>query len=179
MTEFKKISELERINNLSDSDLFVVETVTGTKAITRSAFKDEADTPTKEDIGLGNVDNVSDLDKPISTATQTELDKKVDTTTLNSTLSDYLTSASASDTYLTKNNASGTYVSKTEASNTYLQKTDASTTYLPIADAEEIYLSQADATSTFLSQVNAGLTYVTKEEFNTALAGLEEILSEV
>jgi hypothetical protein len=31
---------------------------------------------TKDDIGLGNVDNTSDLDKPISTATQTALDGK-------------------------------------------------------------------------------------------------------
>ena len=31
----------------------------------------------KEDIGLGNVDNTSDLDKPISTATQTALDNKL------------------------------------------------------------------------------------------------------
>ena len=33
---------------------------------------------TKSDIGLGSVDNTSDLDKPISTATQTALDGKVD-----------------------------------------------------------------------------------------------------
>ena len=33
---------------------------------------------TKNDIGLGNVNNTSDLDKPISTATQTALDLKVD-----------------------------------------------------------------------------------------------------
>ena len=32
---------------------------------------------TKEQIGLGNVDNTSDLSKPISTATQNELNKKV------------------------------------------------------------------------------------------------------
>lgn len=32
----------------------------------------------KEDVGLGNVDNTSDLAKPISTATQTALDDKVD-----------------------------------------------------------------------------------------------------
>lgn len=36
---------------------------------------------TKEQIELGNVDNTSDLDKPISTATQTALDGKVDTVT--------------------------------------------------------------------------------------------------
>lgn len=33
---------------------------------------------TKTDVGLGNVDNTSDLDKPISTATQTALNNKVD-----------------------------------------------------------------------------------------------------
>lgn len=36
------------------------------------------DLPTKGDIGLGNVDNTSDLNKPISTATQSALDLKVD-----------------------------------------------------------------------------------------------------
>lgn len=34
----------------------------------------------KSQVGLGNVDNTSDLDKPISTAQQTALDKKVDKT---------------------------------------------------------------------------------------------------
>lgn len=38
----------------------------------------------KGDVGLGNVDNTSDLNKPISTATQTALNTKVDkTTTVN------------------------------------------------------------------------------------------------
>ena len=36
-----------------------------------------AHTPTKSDVGLSNVDNTSDLSKPISTATQTALDAKV------------------------------------------------------------------------------------------------------
>ena len=36
---------------------------------------------TKAQIGLGNVDNTNDLSKPVSTATQTELNKKVDKTT--------------------------------------------------------------------------------------------------
>lgn len=35
---------------------------------------------TKSDVGLGNVDNTSDLDKPISTDTQTALDLKYDAT---------------------------------------------------------------------------------------------------
>lgn len=36
-----------------------------------------AHTPTKSDVGLANVDNTSDLAKPISTATQTALDGKI------------------------------------------------------------------------------------------------------
>lgn len=36
---------------------------------------------TKEQVGLGNVDNTSDLDKPISTVTQTALDKKANQAT--------------------------------------------------------------------------------------------------
>ena len=42
---------------------------------------------TKNDIGLGNVDNTSDLNKPISTATQTALDTKlsVETTSITGT----------------------------------------------------------------------------------------------
>lgn len=32
---------------------------------------------TKSQVGLSNVDNTSDVNKPVSTATQTELDKKV------------------------------------------------------------------------------------------------------
>ena len=37
-------------------------------------------TVTKADVGLGNVDNTSDLDKPISTATQTALNTKINLT---------------------------------------------------------------------------------------------------
>ena len=40
---------------------------------------------TKSQIGLGDVDNTSDLNKPISTATQTELNKKLDKPTTNNT----------------------------------------------------------------------------------------------
>jgi len=43
------------------------------------------DNTTLEDIGLGNVDNTSDVDKPISTATQEALDLKADKTSLNET----------------------------------------------------------------------------------------------
>lgn len=44
--------------------------------------KTGAVTLTKADVGLGNVDNTSDANKPISTATQTALDKKANTADL-------------------------------------------------------------------------------------------------
>lgn len=44
---------------------------------------------TKSDVGLGNVDNTSDLNKPISTATQAALDLKQDAATVGSTTTDF------------------------------------------------------------------------------------------
>lgn len=46
-------------------------------------------TVTKEDVGLGSVDNTSDANKPISTATQTALNKKVDKLTTKPTAGTY------------------------------------------------------------------------------------------
>lgn len=48
--------------------------------VTSVAGKTGAVTLVKGDVGLGNVDNTSDVDKPISTATQTALNGKVPTT---------------------------------------------------------------------------------------------------
>jgi len=48
-----------------------------------AAHVDRQDNPhavTKEQVGLGSVNNTSDLDKPVSTATQTALNGKLDTT---------------------------------------------------------------------------------------------------
>ena len=42
--------------------------------------------PTKTDVGLGNVDNTSDANKPISTATQTALNAKADSTAVGAKL---------------------------------------------------------------------------------------------
>lgn len=49
-------------------------------AVSSVASKTGAVTLVKADVGLGNVDNTSDASKPISTATQTALDLKVDET---------------------------------------------------------------------------------------------------
>ncbi|MBW4968440.1 hypothetical protein KZZ04_19100, partial [Pseudoalteromonas sp. CR1] len=46
--------------------------------VTSVAGKTGAVTLTKDDVGLGSVDNTSDASKPISTATQNALNNKVD-----------------------------------------------------------------------------------------------------
>jgi hypothetical protein len=51
---------------------------------------------TKSMVGLGSVDNTSDANKPVSTATQTALNAKLDSSTASST---YLTQTTASTTY--------------------------------------------------------------------------------
>lgn len=56
---------------------------------------------TKSNIGLGNVDNTSDKNKPISTAQQTALDKKVDLAgdTMTGTLSSQIIQPKTNNTY--------------------------------------------------------------------------------
>lgn len=53
-------------------------TVLGVKGNSESSYRTGNINITKANIGLGNVDNTSDASKPISTAQQTALDKKVD-----------------------------------------------------------------------------------------------------
>jgi hypothetical protein len=81
----------------------------------------------KTDVGLGNVDNTSDASKPVSTATQTALDLKANT----SALGDYLTEADAATTYqpldadltaIAGLDATAGYLAKT-AANTYARRT--------------------------------------------------------
>lgn len=50
--------------------------VTGIKGSAESSYRQGNVEITKANVGLGNVDNTADADKPISTATQTALDKK-------------------------------------------------------------------------------------------------------
>ena len=53
-------------------------TVLGVKGNSESSYRTGNINITKTNIGLGNIDNTSDLSKPISTATQKALDGKVD-----------------------------------------------------------------------------------------------------
>lgn len=55
-----------------------VNTVTGVKGSNEADYRTGNVSITKGSVGLGNVDNTADADKPISTAAQTALDGKVD-----------------------------------------------------------------------------------------------------
>ena len=78
---------------------------------------------TKEQVGLGNVDNTSDLDKPISTATQealqNEINRAIDReTALNTNIQDEITRSTNKDQELENNKADkSTVYTKTEIDN--------------------------------------------------------------
>lgn len=55
-----------------------VNTVTGVKGSNEAEYRTGNISISKGNVGLGNVDNTADADKPISTAAQTALDGKVD-----------------------------------------------------------------------------------------------------
>jgi len=78
---------LDKVYNDADNTITLdidstVATLTGTQTLTNKTLTSPViNTPTgivKSDVGLGNVDNTSDANKPVSTATQTALDLKAD-----------------------------------------------------------------------------------------------------
>ena len=88
----KKINALDAIVSVGDADVLPIvdASVSTTKKITVTqvkalapvqsvASKTGAVTLVKGDVGLGNVDNTADADKPVSSATQTALNAKQDT----------------------------------------------------------------------------------------------------
>ena len=70
-----------------------VNTVTGVKGNSESSYRDGNVNITKANIGLGNVDNTSDVNKPVSNPTQTALNGKVDKETGKSLTSNDFTDA--------------------------------------------------------------------------------------
>jgi hypothetical protein len=67
------------IHGIADTSLLV--TTTGTQTLTNKTITTPAGL-VKGDVGLGNVDNTSDANKPVSTATQTALDLKANTSAI-------------------------------------------------------------------------------------------------
>jgi hypothetical protein len=110
----RKISELDELVTASQDDaLPIVDTVSSeTKKIKISGVKSSLNLQ-KSDVGLSNVDNTSDLNKPISTATQTALNGKQNTlsfTPEDSANKSTDTALGSSDTLYPTQNAVKTYV---------------------------------------------------------------------
>ena len=70
------------VHGVADTSLLV--TTTGTQTLTNKTITSPSGLA-KGDVGLGNVDNTSDANKPVSTATQTALDLKLASATASST----------------------------------------------------------------------------------------------
>lgn len=106
--EESKLAGIEagaEVNNISD--------VNATDLTDGGVTTLHSHTVTKSDVGLGNVDNTSDLNKPISTATQTALDGKVSDTgdTITGDVVITESSSSATNTNLSLENSSPTATS--------------------------------------------------------------------
>ena len=97
----ESLNTLKELSDALGADANYASTITtalGTKApIASPTFTGTVGGITKSMVGLANVDNTTDANKPVSTATQTALDLKLDTSTAAST---YLTQALASTGYV-------------------------------------------------------------------------------
>lgn len=85
----KKITELTELPVAGQNDVLPIVDVAGpeTKKIKVSALKSSLNL-TRADVGLSNVDNTSDANKPVSIATQTALNLKADETDLQNHIND-------------------------------------------------------------------------------------------
>lgn len=80
MATAKKISELERMSALSGTEELVIAYLGKNFRVTADDLLKIVKFPTKAELGIDQVDNTSDLDKPLSTAAQAALNEKSDIT---------------------------------------------------------------------------------------------------
>ena len=134
--------------------------------VTSVAGRTGAVTLTKTDVGLDQVDNTSDLNKPISTATQGALDLKADKTAI----ADMLTKTEANSTYAKKSEipSTDTFLSKTEASSTYATKTSLNK-YLTTSAAASTYQLKGD----YALKSEIPDDYVLPQSTSSALGGIK------
>ena len=87
------------IHGIADTSLLV--TTTGTQTLTNKTITSPAGL-VKADVGLGNVDNTSDANKPVSTATQAALDLKANSSAITELAQDAVNTAIVAGTGLDK-----------------------------------------------------------------------------
>ena len=134
---------------------------------------------TKGQVGLGNVDNTSDMDKPVSTATQRAIDEVSEKLSsvyrYKGSVNDY------SDLPIDGNEGGDVYNIKSDGMNVawvddgsndgYWDDLGMSLEgYLTEEKAAEVYLSKTEASGTYLSKGDASSEYATKSELSSGLA---------
>ena len=97
-------ADTTNIHGIPDTSILV--TTTGAQTLTNKILTSpNINTPTgivKADVGLGNVDNTSDANKPVSTATQTALDLKANSSEITELAQDAVNTAIVAGTGLDK-----------------------------------------------------------------------------
>lgn len=116
------------------------------------ANKENPHTVTKAQVGLGNVDNTSDADKPISTATQEALDGK-------QPVGDYALKSELPDT--------SNFATKTEVSSGLESKADKATTLSGYGITDSYTKTEADGKFALKSSIPDISGLATKEELST------------
>jgi hypothetical protein len=107
----------------------------------------------KADVGLGNVDNTSDADKPVSTATQTALDAKADTSAVPTTLNDLsdvtITGTPTGNQALIYDGAAGVFKSLPNFSNRFEDEAEINKQSIT-PFAERVYTVKSDGDGIFI-----------------------------
>ena len=97
-------ADTTNIHGIPDTSILV--TTTGAQTLTNKTLTSpNINTPTgivKADVGLGNVDNTSDINKPVSTATQTALDLKANSSEITELAQDAVNTSLNAGVALTK-----------------------------------------------------------------------------
>lgn len=154
-------------------DVLAGSPVTGVKGNAETSYRRGNVNITKANIGLGNVDNTSDVDKPISTAMQTALDNKVDkvngmglstndyTTTEKNKLSGIATGAEVNQNAFSHVKVGDTTISADAKTDTLTLVSGDNVTITPDATNDKITIKATDTTySNFVksgSSAKAGL----------------------
>jgi len=157
-------STLAQLNTaVSDAD---VASLAGTETLTNKTLTSPViNTPTgitKSDVGLANVDNTSDANKPISTATQTALDLKANASAITELAQDAVNTAIVAGVGLDKvyddnNNTLTIDIDSTVATKTYAD-TAVSTHSSDTTDVHGIADTAELATKAFAASLLTGAT---------------------
>lgn len=162
-------SSIPIINNLDDISDVNVSSKSTNDLLKWDGSSWVAITPTKSIVGLSNVDNTTDLNKPISNATQTALDLKANanaspTITLSGDLSGNVTLSNLANATLTATimansvalgtDTTGDYVSSLVSGNGILISNNSGEGSTPTVTANTSYLATKDYVDSSVSGVN-------------------------